>query len=117
MPLKFNVGDTVRVEGDNDVWDGTIAVIDYLTGDPEYPYSIRVKSSPRAHTAGAEFLWNEETLVLNDSAREKLDRIIAERFPRRTDVYYSPLTGGAAILDPDGLHRILADGTVDTEVL
>lgn len=113
--MKYAVGDTVRVEGDNDVWDGTIAVVEEIdTTWTEFPYVIRVRSSPRPHTAGEKFNWNEETLVPHDTARVKLDRVIEGNFPRRIDVFYSQTSGGAVVLGDNGkLYRILADGTVD----
>lgn len=112
--LKFSVGDTVKIVRDNHVWNGTVAKIAELTNDARYPYLLHVISSPRPNTAGQKFEWNEESLDLNDTQREKLDKVIKENFVRPVDVFYSPTTGCAVVMAPNGkLIRILADGTID----
>jgi len=113
--LKFNVGDTVKIVRDNDVWNGSVAKIVEITNDGRYPYLLHFISSSRPNTIGEKFRWDEESLDINDTQRAKLDKVIAEKFPRRIDVFYSPESGCAVVLTEDGnLHRVLPDGTLDS---
>jgi hypothetical protein len=113
--LKFSVGDTVKIVRDNKVWNGSVAKIAAITNDARYPYLLHFISSSRPNTVGEKFEWDEESLDRHDmNQRVKLERIIAEKFSHPVDVFYSPTTGCAVVMAPNGyLFRILADGTID----
>jgi len=114
--LKFNVRDTVKIARDNDVWNGSVAEIVEITNDPRYPYLLLFRSSDRPNTVGEKFEWDEESLDRYDSQRERLDRVIKANFPRRIDVYYSDMSGGAVVMGDTGkLYRVLASGDIETE--
>jgi len=114
--LKFSVGQTVQIVRDNKVWNGTVAKIESLSNDPEFPYVLLVKSSGRPNAVGNTYQWDEASLDLFDGKREKLERVIEANFPRRLDVYYSNLSGGAVVLGDNGkLYRVLESGDIESE--
>lgn len=117
--MCFKTGDKVRITNYNDSWDGTEALVTFVppsdSWDDGYPYRLTLLTdTPSGHKkAGAEAgRWSDKYLR---PLPTKLDEIIEEKFPRRIDVFYSPTSGVAAVLDPFGkFHRVFEDGTVDT---
>jgi len=116
MP-EIKVGDVVEIANYNDYWDGTRATVMAIDATPEdygtFPYKLKaLTDTPRGHKKAGEVIGRWSDKYLRRSAT-KVDEAVAS-FSHPVDVFYSPTTGCAVVMAPNGkLIRILADGTID----
>lgn len=117
MP-EIKVGDTVVIEGDNQWWDGTRCEVIQIHPEVESdglscPYKLKaLTDTPSGHKKAGTVIgrWSAASLRRVNTPVE--DAVAS--FLRTVDVFYSPTTGCAVVMAPNGkLVRILADGTID----
>lgn len=115
--MCFKTGDKVKITNYNDSWDGTEALVTFIpptdSWDDGYPYRLTLLTdTPIGHKKAGEDAgrWSDKYL---SRVSTPMDDAVAS-FHRPVDVFYSPTTGCAVVMAPNGkLIRILADGTID----
>lgn len=117
MP-EIKVGDVVEIVNDNESWNGTRATVVSVNHKPDrfghvFPYELRaLTETPIGHKKAGDAIgrWSNRTIR---RVNTPVDDAVAS-FSRPADVFYSPTTGCAVVMAPNGkLIRILADGTID----
>jgi hypothetical protein len=117
MP-EIKVGDIVEIVNDNEWWNGTRCVVVDIKPSPDiygnvFPYELKaLTDTPKGHRKAGDTVgrWSEGKVRRINTA---VDDAVAS-FSRPVDVFYSPTTGCAVVMAPNGkLIRILADGTID----